>query len=178
MKRLHLILIAAVFSTLATGCMVSGTMRTRAYVSQPELVYVSPGVEVIADYDEPVFYSDGYYWRWYGNTWYRSSVHTGGWVRWRNVPHAVVTINNPHGYVHYRGNGRVRRQEVRDHRRDVRQDRREVRQERRQDVRDHRQDVREDKREKRQDKREDKRDHRQDKREEKQDRIKVHDHRH
>jgi hypothetical protein len=172
MKRLHLLLITVVFSSLAGACTVTGTMHTRAYVSEPELVYVSPGVQVIADYDEPIFYSDGYYWRYYGNTWYRSGVYTGGWVRWRNVPRAVVTIDHPHTYVHYRasGRGQVRRQEVRDHRQDrreVRQDRREVRQ----DVRDHRQDARQDRRE---DRREDKREHRG----EKKGTIKVHDHRH
>ena len=35
---------------------------------------------MIADYNEPIFYSDGYYWRNNGGTWYRSSYYTGGWV--------------------------------------------------------------------------------------------------
>ena len=29
----------------------------------PGMEVVSPGVQVVADYDYPVFYSDGYYWR-------------------------------------------------------------------------------------------------------------------
>ncbi len=33
----------------------------------PSMEYVSPGVQVIADYDYPVFYSDGYYWRYDNN---------------------------------------------------------------------------------------------------------------
>ena len=173
MKRLHLILFAVVFSSLAGGCLVSGTVRTRAYV-EPELVYVSPGVQVVYDYDEPVFYSDGYYWRYQGNVWYRSSYHTHGWVRWRNVPTAVVRIDHPRGYVHYRGDANYRRerarvrdnrQDRREVRREVRQDRREVRQERREQVRDNRQDRRDDRKQKRKDKNEDR------------GRVKVRDHR-
>ena len=43
----------------ASGC--AATVTSDAY--GPDLVYVSPGVQVIADYHEPIFYSDGYYWR-------------------------------------------------------------------------------------------------------------------
>ena len=73
-------------------------------VDTPDLVYVSPGVSVIADYDEPIFYSDGYYWRQNSGVWYRSGYYTGGWVS-ASAPYAVVSIGNPYGYVHYRPNG-------------------------------------------------------------------------
>ncbi|MCX5745207.1 MAG: hypothetical protein NT062_22205 [Proteobacteria bacterium] len=72
-----------------------------AYV-QPELVEVSPGVQVVYDYDEPIFYSDNYYWRNYNNTWYRSSVHNGNWVVYGDVPYSVRGIQQPRSYVHYR----------------------------------------------------------------------------
>lgn len=41
-----------------SGCLASGSLRTSAYVetSSPDLVLVSPGVYVIADHDQPVFY--------------------------------------------------------------------------------------------------------------------------
>src|SRR5438477_12979875 len=65
-----LILAALLGSALATvGC--------AAHVGYAEpyggvdLVYAAPGVQVIADYDEPIFYSDGFYWRQYGGGWYR-----------------------------------------------------------------------------------------------------------
>ena len=45
---------------LLTGCYA--TVSGDAY-APPDMAYVSPGVQVIADYDEPIFYSDGFYWR-------------------------------------------------------------------------------------------------------------------
>ena len=44
---------------LATGC--TATVASDPY--PPDLVYAAPGVQVIADYNEPIFYSDGFYWR-------------------------------------------------------------------------------------------------------------------
>ena len=84
---------------------------------EPDLVDVSPGVQVIADYEEPVFYSDNFYWRYSGDTWYRSSVHTGGWVVYNDVPPRVRTIERPQQYVRYKPQGYTpRHQRVRDNR--------------------------------------------------------------
>ncbi|MBS1119209.1 MAG: hypothetical protein H6Q90_1437 [Deltaproteobacteria bacterium] len=96
------------------------TVTVGTTYDQPDLVEVSPGVQVIADYDEPVFYSDNFYWRFSGNTWYRSSVHTGGWVVYNDVPYSVRRIDRPTTYVRYRPSGYVPRGQrqpvVRDHR--------------------------------------------------------------
>src|SRR5206468_8478957 len=89
-------------AALAAGC--AATVATDAY--GPDLVTVSPGVQVIADYDEPIFYSDGFYWRYYGGTWYRSSYYTGGWV-YARPPVAVMHIDRPYAYRHYRPEGWV-----------------------------------------------------------------------
>ena len=70
----------------------------------PDLVYAAPGVQVIADYDEPIFYSDGSYWRYYGNTWYRSPRYSGGWA-YATPPAAVLHIDRPYAYAHYRPSG-------------------------------------------------------------------------
>ena len=113
------------FAALAgTGCAGTGQVGygATATVSTPELVYVSPGVQVIADYDEPVFYSDNYYWRYNSGVWYRSPYHTRGWVRWSDVPVAVRRIDRPTAYIHYRGPDRT---VVRDHRQDNDERRRE-----------------------------------------------------
>ena len=75
----------------------------------PGLVEVSPGVDVIADYDYPVFYSDGAYWRYDGGIWYQSTYWGGGWGVAYNVPYGVRGIRNPAGYAHWGGG-------VRDHR--------------------------------------------------------------
>jgi hypothetical protein len=83
-------------AVLGTGC--AATVASDGY--GPDLVTVSPGVQVIADYDEPIFYSDGYYWRQYGGGWYRSSYYTGGWV-YARPPVAVMHIDRPYAYVRY-----------------------------------------------------------------------------
>ena len=109
-------------AALAAGC--AGTVGYSASVSSqgPDLVYAAPGVQVIADYDEPIFYSDTFYWRFAGGTWYRSRSYTGGWV-YATPPPAVLRIERPHAYVRYHPQGWVARRDrvrpapvVRDHR--------------------------------------------------------------
>ncbi len=127
---------AVLFAVAVTGCIASGGVGYRAgyvgpppvttvsvsassYNDGPDLVEVHDGVQVIADYDEPVFYSDNFYWRFSGNTWYRSNVHTGGWIVYNDVPHRVRRIDRPTAYVRYRPSGYVPRHQrtnVRDHR--------------------------------------------------------------
>jgi hypothetical protein len=102
----------AVFLSVATaGCTGSGYMTTRATVvadtGAPDLVYVSPGVRVIADYDEPIFYADGYYWRYYDDTWFRSAYYTGGWVYVDQPPVVIARIDRPYRYERYRPQGYV-----------------------------------------------------------------------
>lgn len=126
------------------GCYATGDVGYRAtyssggaysnggadvYVSTPDLVTVSPGVQVVADYDEPVFYTDGFYWRYYNNGWYRSNNYATGWNYYDRPPVAVLRIDRPHAYAHYRPRGYVSRTNraryrpaapiVRDHRTNV-----------------------------------------------------------
>ena len=118
-----------VAAALAAGC--AGTYRSTGVVTAtaytPDLVTVSPGVSVIADYNEPVFYSDNYYWRYddYGR-WHRSSYYDRGWV-YARPPSAVLSIRTPHAYRHYRPQGyTVRRGHDRGRVYDRRNDRRPV----------------------------------------------------
>ena len=101
--------ILATIATLAIGasCVpteVSGT----AYYASPDLVYVSPGVQVVADYDYPVFYADNVYWRYEGGIWYRSRWHDRGWIHAGYVPNGVARIDHPWGYAHYGVGGYAR----------------------------------------------------------------------
>src|SRR5688572_12255240 len=92
---------------LAGGCgggsasYVSGDGTVSVTASTPDLVYAAPGVSVIADYDEPIFYSGGYYWWNYNGGWYRSTSYTGGWV-YASPPTAVISIREPYRYRRYR----------------------------------------------------------------------------
>jgi len=100
----HVLFIASI----ALGaCYSEARVGARVDYSAPELVYVSPGVQVIADYDYPVFYSSGVYWRYDGGVWYRSRTYRSGWVVTRDVPVAVRRIDRPSRYVHVRGHGKA-----------------------------------------------------------------------
>ena len=113
-------------ASLLTGAALGGCTGTAMYsvngdVYTPDLVEVEPGVQVIADYDEPVFYSDNYYWRSNGGRWERSNTYNRGWVS-ASPPTVILSINQPDRYRHYRPAGYVPRQQrnngpqVRDHR--------------------------------------------------------------
>jgi len=72
----------------------------------PPLVVVSPGVQVVPEYEEEVFFVDGWYWYRSGPYWYRTRDHRGGWVvvERRYVPATLVKIPPGH-YKHYKAKG-------------------------------------------------------------------------
>lgn len=76
--------------------------------AEPVLVWVD-GVWVVEDYHEPVFYTDSYYWRFYGGVWYRSQSHSSGWIRVDVVPDRVRRIDTPTRYVRWRAEAGARR---------------------------------------------------------------------
>jgi hypothetical protein len=97
-------LVAAALGGCAGGEVESGaTVR----VTSPELVAVSPGVQVVADADEPLFYADGYYWLYRDGVWLRSDSYRGGFARMdvNMVPSEVREIPQPQVYAHYRRHG-------------------------------------------------------------------------
>jgi len=100
-------LFAAVCAVGATGCYSEadvGVGYQAGYgAPAPAMVEISPGVQVISDYDYPVFYSSGMYWRYDGGVWYRSGFYNRGWAVSYDVPYGVRGIARPEGYVHYRG---------------------------------------------------------------------------
>jgi len=96
----------AIAVALAASCTAGVRYSASSDGYGPDLVYAAPGVQVIADYDQPIFFADGYYWRLDGDRWYRSSNHTGGWA-YAEPPPAVRRIERPRDYVHYRPQGWV-----------------------------------------------------------------------
>src|SRR3954468_12931379 len=106
---LHSVLfLALAAAALAGGCVGSGQLTYTSEATTPELVVVSPGVQVIADLDEPIFYSNNYYWRNQGGYWYRSQYHTRGWARVEAAPVEIRAIERPAAYIHYHGEARAR----------------------------------------------------------------------
>src|SRR5690348_15090922 len=75
----------------AVGCYTEGAVGVGYEADYgapaPEMEVVTPGVQVVAvDYDYPVFFSDGAYWRYDGGVWYSSRAYSGGWAVAYNVP--------------------------------------------------------------------------------------------
>jgi hypothetical protein len=97
-------LIGLVFALLA-GCTVGYSARARG-----RLVSVSPGVWVVEDRPDPVFYSDDYYWRYHGGSWYRSPYYDRSFVvvQPQRVPVHVRRIDRPQRYIHYQAPPRAR----------------------------------------------------------------------
>src|SRR5262245_6100052 len=102
---MKLLLSTLVIAGLATGCYVEepAPVYASATVGAPAMEVVSPGVQVVvADYDYPVFFTDGFYWRYYGGIWYSSRWYDRGWIVNYNVPYGVRRIDRPYAYAHYR----------------------------------------------------------------------------
>lgn len=108
MRTILSLLVAATMATTA-GCFADDSVQYSgggyAEVDSPDLVEVSPGVQVIADYDEPIFFNEGYYWRYNGGVWYSSSRWGGGWGRVDRPPVVIGRIDRPGAYSHYRPSG-------------------------------------------------------------------------
>lgn len=128
------------FATAVAGCAGTGEVRytATADVSTPALVEVQPGVQVVRDYDEPVFYSEGVYWRYNGGVWYRSPTYNRGWIRVEAPPVAIRRVDRPERYVHYRGDAEVRADQraINRDNREIRQDSRDLTQDKEQLARD------------------------------------------
>ena len=73
----------------------------------PPLVVVSDGVQVVPDYEQEVFYVDGWYWHRYRDVWYRTRDHRGGWVvaQRQYVPVALTRFPPGKYRRHHPGNG-------------------------------------------------------------------------
>lgn len=85
--RTAVLILALAFGT--TACRIYGRVGGQVVASSdPVLVELYPGVWVIEDYDDPVFYADGFYWWYRDDGWYRSHYHTGGWVFSSPTPRA------------------------------------------------------------------------------------------
>lgn len=76
-----------ILSVLAAAALAPAPARAQVAVdirlgfpAPPPLVVVQPGVQVVPDYDEEVFFSDGWYWLRRDERWYRTRDYRGGWV--------------------------------------------------------------------------------------------------
>src|SRR6266436_9895015 len=98
MRRLRVSVYAWVVAAALGGCAAGeAEYGAEVRVTSPELVAISPDVQVIADSDEPMFYADGYYWLYRDNMWLRSDAYQRGFARVdvNIVPSNVREIRQP-----------------------------------------------------------------------------------
>ena len=69
----------------------------------PPLVVVQPGIQVVENWDEEVFFTAGFYWVRRDGYWYRAPSPRANWVfvEPRHVPPGLVRMPPGH-YKHYR----------------------------------------------------------------------------
>lgn len=99
--------LVATLLALPAGAQVEITVAvpTLRFEAQPALVVVAPGIQVVPDYGEEVFFVSGWYWHRRGGHWFKAKDHHGGWVHVaKGVPLGLVRI--PHGkYRHFKIGG-------------------------------------------------------------------------
>src|SRR5262249_35225555 len=73
---------AFVVAASLAGCARTGEVEYagEVRVTSPQLIQLSPGVQVVADADEPMFFSHGYYWLYRDGYWFRSTNDRRGFV--------------------------------------------------------------------------------------------------
>ena len=115
MRTPKLLLLASVLAAPAFAQVeVSIQLPTITFNAPPPLVVIEPGVQVVEDNDEEVFFVNEYYWVRRGPRWYRTKDHRGGWVivdgpgvppslvrvpegKYRRYKHGKTVIINPPG---------------------------------------------------------------------------------
>jgi hypothetical protein len=96
--------LAIILSASLAACAAQAEVRYSGNASSPELITMEsdPSVMVVANSEEPVFYSENTYWLYRDHRWYRSSSHRGGWHEADTLPEHVRRIDRPTRYVHVR----------------------------------------------------------------------------
>jgi len=103
MKRLMLAALAALtFSPAKAPAQVGVQIQVNVPVNPP-LVVVQPGIQVVENWDEEVFFTGGFYWVRRDGYWYRAPSPRATWVyvEAHRVPPGLVRIPPGH-YKHYR----------------------------------------------------------------------------
>ena len=140
MKRL-IALTALVLSLapLATRAQVADVRIRLGLPVAPPLVVVQPGVQVVENYDEEVFYTGGWYWVRRDGRWWRARQPRASfvYVEPRRVPPALVRIP-PGQYRHWRREeAHAERREEREHRKEAKREWKEERREEHERAHDH-----------------------------------------
>lgn len=99
----------------------------------PKLVLIQPGIQVVEDFDEEVFFHNGWYWCRRSDGWYRARSPRARfeWVEVRHVPPGLAKMPAGHYRRWHKGDRRHterddhRQDDDRDHRREEKRERKE-----------------------------------------------------
>ncbi len=108
MTRMNVSACAVLVAASLAGCAGTGDVQYagEVHVTSPQLVQLSPGVQVIADADEPIFFVSGDYWLYRDGYWFRSKDYRSGYARveYQRVPQELRDVDRPQLYAHYNRN--------------------------------------------------------------------------
>ena len=92
-KLLFLVVLAPALASAQIQVGASAGFTIDLPVVIPQLVVVTPGIQVVPDVDYEVFHTDGYYWTRREGRWYRSGNPRSGWVYMpRGVPPGLTRM--------------------------------------------------------------------------------------
>ena len=89
------------------------------WLAPPPLVVVEPGIQVVPDYPEEVFFVDGWYWVRRDGRWFHAHDYRAGWSYVAAPPPALVRLP-PGRYKHWKAERREEKREMKAEKRDQR----------------------------------------------------------
>jgi hypothetical protein len=128
MRTIALVIAALISLPGAAAAQARVDIRFDLPVVLPPLVVVSPGVQVVPEVREEVFFHDGWYWVRRDEYWYRSRTHRSGWmmVPPQRVPSRLVALP-PGKYRNWKAEKEERKAERKAEKRAEKRERREER---------------------------------------------------
>jgi hypothetical protein len=96
---------------------------TITFAAPPPVVEIEPGVQVVEDSDQEIFFTGGYYWHAAPDgRWYRTRSYRGGWVA-VSAPPAVLVRYRRGQYRHWKAERRAEHAERKEERREEKAER-------------------------------------------------------
>lgn len=107
--RMHKLIAAAALLAASSAAaqvqvQINIPLPTVTFTAPPPLVVVEPGIQVVPDYDDEVYYVNEWYWVRRDARWFRMKGHGGKWVLVEDalVPRALVGVP-PGKYRRFKG---------------------------------------------------------------------------
>jgi hypothetical protein len=103
--------LAFILTASLAACAGEAEVRYSGNAAAPELVTLDTdaSVQVVANADEPIFFSENTYYLYRDDHWYRSRSHRTGWKRIDSPPDHISRIERPMAYIHFRHGGDAQR---------------------------------------------------------------------